>query len=48
MNGQIQSIIITVQRYWPGFLAKGVERGRAVCDKWRVINQLPHNRSAAS
>ena len=34
--------------FYPGFLTKGVERGRAVCDKCCVINQLPHNRSAAS
>ena len=27
---------------------QGVERGRAMCDKWRAINQLPHDRSAAS
>ena len=33
---------------YPAFLTKGVERGRAVCDKCCAINQLPHDRSAAS
>ena len=32
----------------PDFSPRGVERGRALCDKCCAINQLPHDRSAAS
>ena len=32
----------------PDFSPTGVERGRVLCDKCCAINQLPHDRSAAS